>query len=147
MSKELKEYHSARRSTFVIGFGCLGGLVGLLLPAIGLTAFGTGSLISATLLGVPLGILLGALGALILHITIILLSDTAVQQPGQQYQQLVGQNCVRCQERICSIIEGLFCKTCGHAIHYNCISNDKEKENRCQLCGVASIKDSSVHRQ
>lgn len=132
MSKELKEYYSARRSTIVVGLSCLGGVVGLLLPVLGLTTFGTGSLIIALVLGVPLGIFLGALGALILHMPITLFVDKSVQRPDQQYQQLVGENCVRCQMRIASIIEGSFCKTCGRAIHHTCISKGMVKENSCQ---------------
>ena len=49
--------------------------------------------------------------------------------------QLVGQNCVRCGERIPSELDARFCRTCGSPVHDRCARPSVEAG--CPACGAA----------
>lgn len=49
--------------------------------------------------------------------------------------QLVGQNCVRCGERIPNDLEARFCQTCGSPVHDRCARPSGEAG--CPVCGAS----------
>jgi hypothetical protein len=50
--------------------------------------------------------------------------------------QLVGQNCVLCQKRIDSILEGEFCSVCSCPVHTACRKGGSMDSQFCPGCGV-----------
>ncbi len=55
-------------------------------------------------------------------------------------RQLVGLLCVRCGERIGSIIDGKFCPSCGCPMHNRCLQpsgSDQANSSECPTCGAA----------
>lgn len=49
--------------------------------------------------------------------------------------QLVGQNCVRCGERIANELDARFCRTCNSPVHDRCAHPSGEAG--CPACGMA----------
>jgi hypothetical protein len=58
--------------------------------------------------------------------------------------QLVGLNCVVCQEKIFSAIDALFCELCGNPVHRGCLKAEPF-ENREGICpGCTGKVDSPI---
>jgi hypothetical protein len=52
-------------------------------------------------------------------------------------RQLVGLNCVKCEQRIGSIVEGQFCECCKHPVCNTCYQTPASiRQNQCSGCGV-----------
>jgi hypothetical protein len=55
--------------------------------------------------------------------------------PAPRRGQLVGQNCVRCGERIPDELESRFCAVCGRPVHNRCAV---PAEGGCSVCGATA---------
>jgi hypothetical protein len=51
--------------------------------------------------------------------------------------QLVGLACLRCNERITSIHDGVGCDECGAPVHRRCVTPGAASRDRCAACGSA----------
>src|SRR5438128_2376504 len=51
--------------------------------------------------------------------------------------QLVGSVCVKCHERIGSILDGHFCRSCSQPVHEACVPREPlaKSSANCELCG------------
>jgi cyclophilin family peptidyl-prolyl cis-trans isomerase len=54
--------------------------------------------------------------------------------------QLVGRNCVICNQQINSALDAEFCTSCGNSVHRQCredyqAPDDRSEPSRCRLCG------------
>ena len=49
--------------------------------------------------------------------------------------QLVGQNCVHCEERIANELDAHFCEKCGSPVHNRCLRPGGD--SGCPACGAA----------
>lgn len=60
--------------------------------------------------------------------------------------QLVGSNCIVCQQRIQAINEGRFCQSCGNPIHNHCLKTAPKgiSEGTCSICGGDLLNPVSV---
>jgi hypothetical protein len=136
MSREQDDYHGNTRALVVLGLGGAGSLMGAMLPILKATTYGTDSVMVASLLGLPGGFFVGALGGLLLSYMVRSSSpETTERMSGGP--QLVGQNCVFCRKPIGSIVEGEFCRGCGSPAHHRCIPEQiDEKDDRCRECGA-----------
>jgi hypothetical protein len=56
-------------------------------------------------------------------------------------RQLVGQNCVHCQARISSDLDGRFCRACGCPVHKECAI--PRKGQGCETCGASAADAAS----
>ncbi len=51
-------------------------------------------------------------------------------------RQLVGRNCIHCQGRISSVIDGRFCPACGSPVHNDC-NPVAAAVGGCRACGAS----------
>jgi len=54
--------------------------------------------------------------------------------------QIVGHNCVICQERIGSALDSHFCPSCGNAVHSACATSSPKPPECCLACGSSVIE-------
>jgi hypothetical protein len=54
-----------------------------------------------------------------------------------QSRQLVGMKCARCHKTVASVVDGVFCATCGNPVHLKCRRpcDDPAPEGECAECG------------
>lgn len=134
MDREQQYYHQQ----FQTSLGCTGMLFFLLASLAGMWLSGVTSLpawfIVPILLSV-VGLLLGLL------ITRLLATPHSLQESkdktNSQTRQLVGEQCVCCQNRITNVLEGDFCTSCGSALHHRCKKSRLDTaELHCPDCGA-----------